>query len=84
MIGRPRTKPIKTWLVVIRAGNHHGATHVTGFLTCDYCSGVAMSQADFAREVGVPAGAVSAFLHRKAVRPDHARRIRDAVLRVDE
>jgi hypothetical protein len=67
-------RPIKT--------SNRIRTH--GYLYCISCGGPAMSKSDFAIAAGVSVRDVTAWLERKPVRDDVARRIRSKLSEVDE
>lgn len=77
---RPRNTP-KDFIVAVR---QNGGMVGNGHLACGHCGAGGMSMADFAAEVGVSARDVSAFLNRRPVRDDVARKIRANVMRVVE
>lgn len=83
-ISRPAYRPRNTPKDFILAVRQHAGMVGNGHLTCGHCGMGGMSMADFAAEIGVSARDVSAFLNRRAVRDDVARKIRASVMRVVE
>lgn len=79
-LGRATRKYIKA----VRSGTHNGVIHPRGYLHCISCGGPTMSMADFASHAGVSASQVSAFLNRRTVREDVAKKIRNNLYDVDE
>ena len=75
---RPQNKP-KDFIIAAR-----DTPRGSGTLACGHCGAGGMSMADFADEIGVSIRDVSAFLHRRPVREDVARKIRANVMRVVE
>jgi hypothetical protein len=77
---RPQNKP-RDFVIAIR---ETPATRLVVGLACGHCGAGGMSMADFADEIGVSARDVSAFLHKRTVREDVAKKIRANVMRVVE
>lgn len=81
MTAGPRMNPkfIREHVILERKGPYDGGYRMSGFIVCDTCHSLVLSNADLGAAIGVGATSISRFLKREPIREDIAAKIRASV-----